>query len=140
MKLQEHIKVREDFQFLPIAQGNQFRDKIKKIILEFRDSNKKVKLKYFDNFVLGLILLDFFRTLYNIDKIECRGVRSNTIEAVCEFRDNILYPMTSLTVENRIDPKEVVKRMKKILCKLNIKLNTNKNNKNNTCTILGGNQ
>jgi hypothetical protein len=27
-KLQELIKVQEDFQFLPIAQGNQFRDKI----------------------------------------------------------------------------------------------------------------
>jgi len=64
----------------------------------------------------------------------CKSMKINSDEiALTEFRDNVLYPMTSLTVENRIDPKEVVKRMEKILCKFN-----KNENKSSSCSIQGG--
>jgi hypothetical protein len=105
-------------EFIPIIKG---------LVDKFRENNKKVKLKYFDNFILGLNLLDFFRKVYDIDKIRCE--ESNEIKALCEFRDEVLYPMTSLDVENRIDPDEVLKRMKIVLCII-------KNN--SSCSIQGG--
>jgi len=126
----------------------QFTDEIKDIVFKFIDSGKKVKLKYFDNFILGLTLLNFFRKLYDIDEFDmvgyenlenktvlCKSMKINSDEkiALTEFRDNVLYPMTSLTVENRIDPKEVVKRMEKILCKFN-----KNENKSSSCSIQGG--
>lgn len=112
-----------------IKDRSLFTEQITDIIFKFIDSGKEVELKYFDNFIMGLSLLDFFRKVKDIDIIECE--LSNDNKALCEFRDNILYPMISRNVENRIDPNEVVKRMNKILCKYykNVHNCTNMNSK-----------
>jgi hypothetical protein len=134
--------------YYKVNDKQKFTDEISDIVFKFMNSGKKVQLKYFDNFVLGLTLLDFFRKVYDIDEFDemgydiikmkkksvvCKSLKLNSDEKIAlrEFRDNILYPMTSLTIENRIDPNEVLKRMNKVLCKLN-------KNTNSSCTIQGG--